>query len=656
MDFLAPWVAGAAAAVVLPSLVALYFLKLRRRRVEVPSTLLWKKAIQDMQVNSPFQRLRKSLLLLLQLLILAALLFALARPTLFMDAEPGARAVIVIDHSGSMRAEDAGSGSRLDEAKRLAEEIVDALGADGTGQAMVVSFAEAARVVQPMTGDVGRLRAAIASIEPTDQRGRLGGALRLVEPFAQEAAASGDGTLTVHIVSDGRVHDLESNEQAATLSGATVRFVRVVEADASVDNVGLVGFSARRDFDKPQIVQAFARVANYGGETVETNVELRVAGRLLRVEPVDLPAAGADGPGERSLQFDFVTPESALVELGVDRVDALSSDNLVRTVLAPARRLRVLLVTRGNGFLERVIEGVGVRELVVWGPEKYGDQDPELLARGGWEEAGVSADTGFDAIVFDQVSPETVPTVDSVYFGASPPLEGLSIEDASDDRPQVMLDWVRDDPLMRYVALDDVVLGSRARLVVPDDGEVLGTAVSGPVIARVTRGGVRHVVVGVSVTASNWPLQVSFPVFVSNAVQTLGLGGLAEAAGVSWRTGEVAVVPLAEDGEAPEYRGPVRVAARPSEGSAVVPRFERVGLYEATGEVAAPFDRLAVNLLDEVESDLRPAETLTVGVSETAEAVSGGEAVRREVWPWFVWGALGVLLVEWLVYVKRMHL
>ncbi|MEM0914244.1 MAG: VWA domain-containing protein, partial [Planctomycetota bacterium] len=626
-----------------------------RRRMEVPSTLLWKKAIQDMQVNSPFQRLRNSLLLLLQLLILAALLFAVARPTLFMDAEPGSRAVIVIDRSASMSATDAAAGTRLDEAKRLAEEVVDAMSADGAGQAMVVSFGESARVEQPMTGDVGRLRSAIRSIGPTDQRGRLDEALRLVEPFAQEAAADADGGLVVHVISDGRVHRPESDANAAALPDAQVKFVRVVDENTAIDNVGIVGFSARRDFDKPQIVQAFARVANYGPEAVETTVELRVAGDLLRVEPIELPPASADGPGERSLQFDFVTPESALLELGITHTDSLSADNLVRTVLAPARRLRVLLVTRGNGFLERVIEGVGVRQLVVWGPEKYATQDPETLRRGGWDEGGVAADEGFDAIVFDQVVPDEVPPVDSVYFGVAPPLEGLAIDGADDVRPQVMLDWERDDALMRYVALDDVVLGSRSRVAVPTDGEVLATAVAGPAIVRVTRGGVRHVVVGFSVTDSNWPLQVSFPVFLSNAVQTLGLGGLAEAAGVSYRTGEVAVVPLTEAGEAPEYRGPVTLTTRGSEGAAVVPQLERVGLYQASGEVAVPFDRLAVNLLNDVESDIRPAEALIVGTTETA-AVGRGEAVRREVWPWFVWGALAVLLVEWLVYTARMRL
>ena len=66
----------------------LYFLKLRRRELPIPSTLLWKKAIQDLQVNAPFQKLRKNLLLLLQLLLLLLLLLALSRPITFFT--PGA--------------------------------------------------------------------------------------------------------------------------------------------------------------------------------------------------------------------------------------------------------------------------------------------------------------------------------------------------------------------------------------------------------------------------------------------------------------------------------------------------------------------------------------------------------------------------------------
>src|SRR5437660_12853265 len=99
------WAAAAgAAAAVIPALLILYFLKLRRREMAVSSTILWRKAIQDLQVNSPFQRLRRNLLLLLQMLLLLLLCLALSRPV--ANYSPGLTklSVILIDRSASMSA------------------------------------------------------------------------------------------------------------------------------------------------------------------------------------------------------------------------------------------------------------------------------------------------------------------------------------------------------------------------------------------------------------------------------------------------------------------------------------------------------------------------------------------------------------------------
>ncbi len=91
MEWLTPLTAIYAAAVSVPLLLLLYFLKLKRREQIVSSTLLWKRAVQDLQVNAPFQRIRHNILLLLQLLMLLAILLAVAGPILSLLAGPGRR-------------------------------------------------------------------------------------------------------------------------------------------------------------------------------------------------------------------------------------------------------------------------------------------------------------------------------------------------------------------------------------------------------------------------------------------------------------------------------------------------------------------------------------------------------------------------------------
>src|SRR5919106_5942119 len=85
-----------------PAIIALYFLKLRRQPLEVPSTYLWTKVIEDMHVNSLWQRLRRNLLLFLQLLLVFLAILALLRPGWQGKSLEGQRFIFLVDRSASM--------------------------------------------------------------------------------------------------------------------------------------------------------------------------------------------------------------------------------------------------------------------------------------------------------------------------------------------------------------------------------------------------------------------------------------------------------------------------------------------------------------------------------------------------------------------------
>ena len=124
MSFLAPL--GLLLGALSVPLAALYFLKIRRRRVTLPSLLLWHQFQKTQQLATPFEKFRRNLLLLLQLLLLLLLTLALARPFLASDASPSQSVVLVVDTSASMLATD-GSPSRIEDAKSEAQRILSGL-------------------------------------------------------------------------------------------------------------------------------------------------------------------------------------------------------------------------------------------------------------------------------------------------------------------------------------------------------------------------------------------------------------------------------------------------------------------------------------------------------------------------------------------------
>ena len=223
MNFLSPWgllwlapIGGV--------LVALYLLKLRRRDEVVSSVLLWQAVVQDTQANAPFQKLRRNLLLLLQLLIALFLVFTVARPFLWATGLGGRATAIVLDGSASMRATDE-KPSRFAHAVEEARTLIRRK-APGD-QATIVLAGEEPRTLAPLTADRQRLLRALDAARPTDASGDMREAIALAA--SQVASRAGAG---VTVISDGAWGGGRLDE--INLGGAKLQFLPGAAAPAPV--------------------------------------------------------------------------------------------------------------------------------------------------------------------------------------------------------------------------------------------------------------------------------------------------------------------------------------------------------------------------------------------------------------------------------------
>ncbi|MEZ4658872.1 MAG: VWA domain-containing protein [Caldilineaceae bacterium] len=184
MNFLSP--VAFTLALLLPLIVAMYLLRLQRTEQIVSSTFLWRRMVRDVEANAPWQKLRRNLLLLLQLLFLALLILALTRPFTWTDKPAGRTAVLVVDVSASMAAQDATSANptttRLNAAKTQMRQWIDGLPADAA--VTLIAAAQRPQIVAAASQDRRQLYAALDALQPTLGGSDLPAALELASAVA----------------------------------------------------------------------------------------------------------------------------------------------------------------------------------------------------------------------------------------------------------------------------------------------------------------------------------------------------------------------------------------------------------------------------------------------------------------------------------------
>lgn len=687
-----PWWAGLLALLIPLLLVLLYFLKLKRQALAVPSTFLWKKSIEDLRVNSLFQWLRNNILLLLQLLVALALIYALLGPRWQGQTATGVHYILMLDNSASMSARD-GTPTRLEAAKMAALARIEQAGEQDSG--MVLVFNSSAEIRQSYTTSKTLLRQAVAGIEPTARPTRIDEALALADSLANptrstdnEAVAPAnaepgkertyvaiEGVPTeVHLYSDGRFADVP---EFALGNLQLTYHVQGATGAEKANNLAIVGCSASRDETDARLLNVFARVLNFRPTDSAPTLRLEVlrGGQLQKVyeRTLRLPARKVekvpgtvgvrDVPGEAVATFelpDFDDRTEATLHLRlVNPDDVFALDDDAWLVIAVPRRMNVLIATPGNPILKAFFDDPttqAVAAVTTLPPASLSDAAKYVdLAREGQ----------FDLCIFDRCAPanaEQMPRGHTLFIGAVPP--GTVVAAPPVKTPFVKGWQSASGPLRGLTGLHEVTIGEALRVVdlPPRTPKLLEGEQGLALMFTLQRGAYTDVVQTFALLdAQNkwntmWPLNPSFPLYLRNVLYTYG--NLSEsAASENVQPGQVKLLRLGASVKSVTITPPSGSTSTLERGSR--PEFayaatEQPGVYGAAWGERAGLS-FAVNLLDSDESQLEPRAEVRFG-AQTVQGDQTPTPTPRELWPWLVAAGLGLLLLEWYIYNRRVRL
>lgn len=617
MSLLAPL--GLIFGVSLPILVLFYLLKVRRVQREVPSLLLWETMRRDLAARDPWQRLRWTVLMILQMALLALLTLALSRPAGEQPAPPHRFVALIVDTSASMRARDV-APTRFEAARTAARNLVDAL-PDGTSAAVIAAGATA-RVVAPETTDRLALRRSLDALQAGDTvGGSIDEALRVAR-----ALARGRPDTTIQVFSDEAFPPPVEWERLTNVNRRAHQF------GTNVGNRAITAFSERPD-PRGGPPQVFARVQNFDARPAKVTATLRADDRVIDTRSLDLPAEGA-----QSMIFADVPAEARVVQLRLDQTDVFSPDKVASLVRGSARTTPVLLVTRGNLFLQKALQAQPGLSVYQVSPRSY--------------NAVHTAPYG--VIVFDGFAPDRPPAKNTLLINPSDtpwlPLKGVLRD------PPITL-WRNDDPTLAYVDLRSVRVARARDLALPDWAHPLIESNGAPLGFVGTINGQRAVGLTFDLQQSNLPLSSAFPIFVANVIRFLTPASVTLSPTLA--PGDPAIIPLRPGVDRVTVEGPdgQTWTMNPAEASVRFDQTTRTGGYRVTeyvGSKAATTEQFAVNLFSPAESDLRPRANLSDRDSRVpvpADAVRGPTV--HEYAPWLLLFAVPLMLGEWWWFHRR---
>lgn len=624
MSFLAP-IAALGGLLIIP-IILLYMLRLRRREMLISSNFLWQQIIRDREANTPWQRLRRNLLMILQIIILILLVLALMRPAQLIPTISAGKTIILLDASASMNATDIEGRTRFEEAQRQALLILADMSVKD--EMSIIRVGDTAEPLISYTNDINALRIAINETEVGRGRGDWATALILAA-----AGAKGAENYNIIIISDGRLSDTGQLPE-------NIPEPIYIPIGESTENIAITALATRTlPGQNPQL---FAQVQNFNPDQVEISILIRLDGEIWQSITETISAESA-----RSFVFDmdvsFTTIQAELI-LDDDVTDYLDLDNSAFTVAGDVSNRTVLLLSEErNIFIEEVLRSI-----------------PNIQTFHGDTVRATLPETSYDLYIFNGWLPATLPDADMLIINPPRDTPLFARTGISESTRNLRL-ANRSHPLAAFLTMDAINLRQFQTLSNTSWAQTIVETSGGAIILAGEERGRQIAIIPFDLFDSDFPLNIAWPIFMSNMIEWAAPANIISG-GTAFTVGDIVRInpPLGasavnitlpdETVHELEITGDTLVFADTQQSG-----LYRVDILNSEGVAETQF--VAINLFGSGESKIEPLPEgeLNLGggeLDEEAEEQFG----FRELWPLLTMIALLVLLYEWYFYYKQLRI
>ena len=613
MQFLSPYMLLTLG--IIPILIIIHTLKPKPRQVDVTNLFLWNEVLKERGHNLSFERLKRNLPLLLQIIIVILAALALAKPSWTYLAAKKGNMILVIDASASMKTRS-GSGNRFDRARQKALQLIEKR--DQGQKIMIVEAGKKPVVKTGLIDDSSRAQKLIKELQPTDAAALLEPAIYLALSFVDPAKED-----LLYLITDGAGQDFSALVKNHPR-------IRTIVISGGEHNVGITKFEFRQQVDHSDYYEFMLEIKNFDRSSVECSIRLTIDSAMLFENVIRF-----DAQEKKMLIIPYSGLISGIARATLEIDDDLTVDNQAYLSLNAAKEIWVLLVSKGNHFLERLLAAY---------PNFRVNSVKEIIPSS-WREQTARHDIVIvDRMDFPETNRGNFLLIDA--YSPSIPL----IQTGRVRLPEI-LTWNRKSPLMANVNLSGLIIEEGANLQADKQLQPVIESARTGLMYTFEENGLRVVLIGFDFTRSDLPLKVAFPVMMSNIFNWLNPHKL-EFSIMQTQAGEAFDIYLNPKTDTIYTRAPYekwekhQVKMNPF-------RYKNtgtVGVYTIAENTKEHY--FTVNLTDESESDINSMSPEHLSDQSEPPPVSEQISAQQPLWMLFVIMGCALLMIEWYAWLK----